>query len=263
MRIPDKFAGLLLEALRPREREVLGLHFLDQFEVGEIGHLLRLKPDSVSGHITKGLIAIAKIIDSRPDDARRLLENMGESFARSRPKERLILRDEHISVDVLPHRQVMGAAIRHDDHLYTDTLRYFIIGVNGNNVNVSEAEQWAGNAPSSLSSRVVRELLAMKGIKQRQKYDDERVMYFWPATLGCTELYYERDFDHRPIVLPLREGRSIMDHLPPTPAVPDKRKDLVPRTWPFRVVELGEYAKEYDDAMAEDAERALRSRKKP
>jgi len=83
MRIPDKFAGLLLEALRPREREVLGLHFLDQFEVGEIGHLLRLKPDSVSGHITKGLIAIAKIIDSRPDDARRLLENMGESFARS------------------------------------------------------------------------------------------------------------------------------------------------------------------------------------
>jgi len=265
MRIPDKFAALLLDALRPREREVLGLHFFDQFKVGEIAHLLRLKPASVSGHITKGLTAVAKIIDASPDDARDyVLDPMGENLARTRPKARLVLGDERLTVDILPHRQVMGAAVRSDENLYIDTLRYFIIGVNGERLSVNKAEEWSAQAPVSISSDVVRELLALKKIKALGKYDQEIRRYFWPAAFGCAELYYEHDFDHQRLVLPLPEGRSIMDaeYFPPVPAEPARRTDLVPRTWPFRVVELGEHAKEYDEAMAEDAERALCSRKK-
>jgi len=261
MRIPDKFAALLLDSLRPREREVLGLSAFDQFEIPEIAHLLQINPNSASGHISKGLAKVACIVDSTVDNARDLLEAMGETCARRKPKERLVFKD--ITIDVLPHRELMGAAVRHDEHLSVDTLRYFVVGVNGVDLNVIDAEKWALETEIKLSSNVIRELLHSKNIKSRAKFNKEIVRYFWPFRFGCVELYYARDFDHQARTLPLPPGESILDfnHLPPVPdPTPEMRTNLLPRKWPFRVIELGEYEKTYDDAMAEDAEAALRKR---
>lgn len=261
MRIPDQFAAMLLEALRPRERELLGLYFLQQFSVSEAAHMLRMKPDSVSGHITKGLRGVAKVLDASPDDAREFLDAIGEFTARQHPKQTLSFGSGALKIDVLPHRTLMGAAVRHDEHLFIDSLRYFVAAANGRPFQVADAEQWALKSPVALGSSVVRELLAIKGIKSPEKYDSEITRYFFPAAFGCVELYYEHDFDHKPLTLPLPPGRTIMQHFPPVPADPRRRTEMLPRTWPFRVVDLGEYAQEYDHAMAEDAERALRSRR--
>jgi hypothetical protein len=261
MKIPDDFAAKLLGDLRPRERAALGLRFMEQFSVSDSAQLLAVKPDSFSGHLTKGVRTVAKILDGKPEEARDVLATMGEWFARQRPKQSIVIED--VVIDVLPHREVMGGAVNADAHLFLHTLRYFVIGVDGRPLAVQEAEQWAGRTPVAVSSLVIRELLAMKEIKPREKYNAESRTYFWPAAFGCAELYYERDFDHRPLTLPLPEGKSIMDHFPPVPANPRRRSALVPKTWPFRVIDLGEYAKEYDIAMAEDVERALRIMSRP
>lgn len=247
MKIPDDFAAKLLDSLRPREREVLGLRYLQQFTDDDIAHLLRVNVGSVYGHAAKGLAKVAAIVADSVDRARWLLDTIGEMRAKQRPKEFLTLA-KGLKVAVFPHRELMGAAVRADEHLFTDALRYFMAGP------VIDGEKWALKSPVALGSAVIRELLHLKDIKNREKFDREISSYFFAAGFGCAELYYEHDLNHQPQYPPL-----FTDRFPPVPVDPARRTELLPDTWPFRVVDLGEYARKYDDAMAEDAERALRS----
>jgi hypothetical protein len=263
MRIPDEFAARLLNSLRPREREILGLRCLEQFGIPDIAHMLNMKPGTVSGHLSKGLEAVARVVDDSREAAGKLLDDMGETLASRRPRQVVTLMDETAtSVAVLPFRQIMGAAVRADKHLSRDVLRYFITEINGKPVSVAEAEAWVLNAPISLGLPIKRALLSVKGIKTEAKFDSELATYFFPVGFAGVELYYERDFDHCPLTLPLPPGRTIMNHFPPVPAQRDQRTRWVPSVWPLRVVDLGEYAKDYDEQMANDAENALRSRRR-
>src|SRR5262249_34623027 len=158
--------------------------------------------------------------------------------ARRKPKQSIIIGEKkEIVIDVLPHRGIMGGAVRPDEHLSADTLRYFVSGVNGRPFSVEQAEHWSLRSPAAMGSTVVRELLAIKGVKPRAKFDKEIGIYFWPTAFGCVELYYEHDFDHQPptptasgglsigapLPFPWSDGRSIMDLFPPVPADPRRR----------------------------------------
>src|SRR5262249_663836 len=136
MRIPDDFAAKLLDALRPREREVLGLRFFQQFSIGEMAHLLEMQPDSISGHLSKGVRAVGAILDDPPEGARDVLDGLGELLARRKPKQTIVVgKDKEVEIEVLPHREIMGAALRPETHLFTHTLRYFVAGVNGQSLS--------------------------------------------------------------------------------------------------------------------------------
>lgn len=258
MKIPDQFAAKVLDGLRPREREILGLLYFDQFEIQDIAHLLNLKPDSVSGHLSKGVTTVGSLIEGDASDARGLLEVMGETFARRKPKQilRVVHGSEVASVGVLPHREIMGSAVR-EERSSTDITRYFVVEIDGKPVTTATAESWVRESAAAIDLAVRRGVLAAKGIKQPEKFDEEASSYFWPAGFGCAELYFERDFNHRPLVLPLPPGASVMDHLPPAPIEIARRPNLLPRRWPLRVMDLGEYQKDYDEAMSGDATAGL------
>ncbi len=264
MNIPNDFAAKLLDGLRAREREILGLVFFEQFSVADVAHMVGIKADSVSGHLSKGLATVGRIIDEEhSEEARELLYNIGEVLARRQPKQvfQVTHGGDTAAIGVLPHRQVMGGAVDCDSHLASHVTRYFIVEVDSKQVSAAEAERWYGAAPMSLGLRVRRGLLAAKAIKSAEKFDEESNTFFFPAGFGCAELYYERDFDHTPLKLPLPPGSSILDHLPPSPAQVDLRTKLVPHEWRLRVMDLGEHRPEYDEQMGRELEEAARSRR--
>jgi hypothetical protein len=261
MHIPNDFAAKLLDGLRAREREILGLVFFEQFSVPDVAHMVGIKVDSISGHLSKGLATVGRIIGDM-DEARELLTNIGELLGRREPKQvfQVAHGQQRAVIGVLPHRQVMGGAVDCDSHLASHVTRYFIVEIDGKQVSAAEAERWYLASPMSLGLRVRRGLLAAKAIKSVEKFDQESSTFFLPAAFGCAELYYERDFDHAPLTLPLPPGSSVLDHLPPSPAQVDLRTKLVPHDWRLRVMDLGEHRPEYDELLAVDAEEASRSR---
>lgn len=262
MRIPNDLAAKLLDGLRSREREVLGLVFFEQFSVPDVAHMLGIKADSVSGHLSKGIATVGRIVDDDAQTARELLDNVGEVLGRRRPKHvfRVAHGKDEATVGVLPHREVMSGVVDCSAHLASHVTRYFIVELDGKQVSTDEAERWYGAAPMSLGLRVRRELLALKGIKPVEKFDEESKTFFLPAGFGGAELYYERDFDHVPLRLPLPPGRSIIEHTPPSPASVDLRTKLVPHDWRLRVMDLGEHRPEYEEGISTDVEAALHER---
>jgi Sigma-70, region 4 len=128
MEIPSQFAAKLLDGLRRREREVLGLHYFEQFDVPEIACMLSVKADSVSGHLSKGVKVASDILGSTTDDARDVFASMGEVLARRHPPQtiRVSHGSKSVEIDVLTHRQIMSCAVR-DDHQPSDVTRYFIL----------------------------------------------------------------------------------------------------------------------------------------
>ena len=262
MNIPDQFAAKLLDDLRPREREALGLRYLDQFAIPDVAELLAIKPDSASGHITKGLKAVAKIIGATRNDAEALLDAIGETHARRNAKRtvRLEHRGDGATVGILPHRQIMGGAIR-GAHETAEISAFFLMDVDGQSLSVAAARRWYLDAPLALGLALRRQVLAAKGIKEASVFDQEATTYFFPVGYGAAELYYETNFLHQPLTLPLPPGRTLMEHLPPRPEIDrDQRSTLVPDTWPLRVLDLGEYRPKYDEDLALDAEESLRKR---
>jgi hypothetical protein len=260
MKLPDQFAAKLLDSLRPREREALGLRFLDQFSVADMAELLQVKPDSASAHLSKGLSAVAKIISGSVEEARELLDLIGEVHARRKPKQtiRLVHREDEAVLGVMPHRQVMGGVVR-ESHTASDISSFYIIEIDGRSVSVAEARDWYLRSPLALGLEFRKNVLAMKGIKPASAFEHEANTYFFPVGYGCAELYYERNFLHGPLTLPLANGRTLMDHMPPMPALDrEMRASYLPDGWPLHVMDLGEYRSRYDDDIASDAEEGLR-----
>jgi hypothetical protein len=161
MRVPDQFAAKLLDGLRPREREVVGLHYFEQFEVADIACLLDVNGNSVSGHLSKGVKVISRVLDAEPADTRRLLMLMGEVLARRQPKLVLSLghSSSRVAVGVLTHRQIMGCVVR-EDHQSSDITRYFIVEVNGRPLTTEEAAHWVLESSAALGLGVRRGFLA-------------------------------------------------------------------------------------------------------
>lgn len=262
MKLPDQFAARLLDGLRSREREVLGLHFFDQFGVGDVAKLLGIKPGSASGHLSKGLSTVAKIVSGTTDEARHLLDDLGEVHARRLPKQVVeITSDEHVvRVGFLPHRQIMGAVVR-EDHTASDITAFFITEIDGVQVSVTDARTWYLGSLLALGLGVRKHLLGAKGFKDHVRFEDEASTYFFPFGYGCLELYYEQDFVHPPLTLPLPPGRSLLTHIPEMPPIDRRcRDEHLPDAWRLRVMDLGQYRKHYDDTLVADAEEGLRRR---
>jgi hypothetical protein len=97
----------------------------------------------------------------------------------------------------------------------------------------------------------------VKRIKPAAKFDDESMRYFFPLGFGGAELYFERDFDHATIELPLPPGRTIFERMPPPPLDIARRAEFVPDVWPLRVMDLGQYTTASNEAMSLDAEEGL------
>lgn len=260
MRVPDQFAAKLLDGLRAREREVLGLRYFEQFEVPDIACMLGMNDDSVSGHLSKGVKAMSRILDAEPGDTRRLLEHMGEGLARREPKRVLSIGrgSGKVTVGVLVHRQIMGCAVR-EDHQSSDVTRYFIVDVDGRAMTTEDAAHWVLDSSAALGLGVRRGLLDAKRIKDAAKFDDESMVYFFPVGFGGAELYFERDFDHAATKLPLPAGRTVFERTPPTPIDIARRAELVPDVWPLQAMDLGRCTSASSEAMSLDAEDGLRS----
>lgn len=260
MKIPDQFAAKLLDGIRPREREILGLLYFDQFEVPDIAHLLGVMPDSVSGHLSKGVRVVSRIIEGDATDARGMLAAMGELLARAKPKQTLQVGhgSDVASVAILPHREIMGCAVR-AEHTSTDITRYFVVELDGKPVTTATAGTWLGDSAITISLAVRRAVLAAKRIKPTEKFDDETSTYMFPFGFGTAELYFERDFDHKPLVLPLPPGESVLHHYPPVPIRRPSRSAQLPHRWPLRVMDLGEHRNDYAEGMSLHASSALRN----
>jgi hypothetical protein len=114
-------------------------------------------------------------------------------------------------------------------------------------------------SPVSLGLGVRRGVLDAKRIKPAAKFDRESNRYFFPLGFGSAELYFERDFDHDPLTLPLPPGVSVFGRLPPPPLQVALRRQWVANVWPVRVMDLGEYSERDNDAMSADAEEGLRT----
>jgi hypothetical protein len=200
----------------------------------------------VSAHVTRGEKTVARIIGGSTEQARNLLDALGEVGIEDRPPRTLRwARDgDATSVTIAPYRRVIGAAIR-EEHLEMDMTRYFVTAVDGVIVTPAQAQQWFLRRPTQLGLAIKRALLALKGIKKEAKFDEESLSYFFPFGYGCAELYFERDFDHSfDRATPEQSSRSLW------------LADL----WQLRLLDLGEYKSRYEEDLARDVEAAIRRR---